>query len=133
MDKRAADAYVYGALICATTLLAIALDYNKHHARRKLEPDWTWEEVAVGSAICLAAARIRARLGPPDRHTAERATYLAFLVGALPIVIWQEWRKAQRRSKRETTLRHYIAEETDAIKRPPTEMAAFRRPGPSAN
>jgi hypothetical protein len=140
MDKRQADAYVYGALLCATTCLAIVLDYNKRHARRKIEPDWTIGEVAVGSAICLVAGAARARLGDETRHEAERSIWLAFLIGAVPIAIWQEWRRADRRHTRDQTLRHYIAatEETHGTQgttsqRSPATVAPLRWPGQSPN
>lgn len=131
-ERKAADAYVYGVLFCATTILAAVLDYNKQHARssHKIEPDGTWHEVALGCALCLTAGAIRAGLGEDTRRETIRSFVLAFLVGSIPIVVWQEWRKAQRHMQH-LTFRHYIAatEDEDAIKRSPTPLAAFRQPG----
>lgn len=132
MDQRTADACVYPALALTTTLYAIALDHNKQYAPpdRKIEPDWTLIEVIIGSLICLVAAAIRARLGPADRRTTERAVWLAFLIGGTPIGAWQLWRGHQRRQQRRGTLQQYDRENNhaNASKRSPAALADQRRP-----
>jgi hypothetical protein len=53
---------------------------------KRAEPDWTWLEVAVGTAICLVAAGLRSRTVGGDWQAHERATWRAFLLGGAPII-----------------------------------------------
>lgn len=78
---------IFALLFLGTTIYAIVLDHAK---RRRWEPDWTWLEVTIGSALCLAAgtAATCAVLGA-DGLIIAGLFWLAFVVGGLPIVIWQ--------------------------------------------
>lgn len=80
MEPRDAD-YIDIALALATTVYAGWLDKHKEQ-----EPDWTWVEVAVGTAICLTAAGLRSRAHGGDWRDHEREVCRAFLIGAVPIV-----------------------------------------------
>lgn len=75
----------YSALALLTTLYAVLLDRHKE----KWEPDWTWGEVAVGVALCLAAAAIAARQCDPSWRDYELLVWASFVVGGTPIIIWQ--------------------------------------------
>jgi hypothetical protein len=134
MDAKTADLIVYPALAVTTSAYALALDDNKQHAEWKLEPDWTWVEVAIGVAICLIGAAIRARLGPDDRRTTERAVWLSFLIGSPPIILWQLMRAYMRQKRRGDTIQHYNRrEEYGDTTRPAPPLARLRRPGSSTN
>src|SRR5262249_45880555 len=74
MLQRKEDAWVYLPLVLLMSAYAVVLDRNK----TQIEPDYTWLEVVGGTTMCLSAAAIRARLGPNDRATYERAVWLAF-------------------------------------------------------
>jgi|FLYN01.1.fsa_nt_gi hypothetical protein len=129
------DRVVYPALSLATALYAAALDSNQRRAprRARLEPDWTWLEVVVGTSMCLLAAAIRARLPPEgDWHSYEVAVWKAFAWGGTPIIAWQIWRAYEREKQRGDTLQHTI-EEWYERKRPPAALAPVRRPGETAN
>jgi len=78
---------IFALLFLGTTIYAIVLDRAK---RRHWEPDWIWLEVAIGSALCLAAATAAtyAAIGATGLVIAG-LFWLAFVVGGLPIVIWQ--------------------------------------------
>ncbi len=84
-DEREADLLVYPLLAVATALYAAFLDKLKP----LIEPNWTWAEVVAGCWMCITAARIRARLGPDTREGAERAIRRSFVVGGIPIIVWQ--------------------------------------------
>jgi hypothetical protein len=138
MNSKTADLLVYPALAATTSAYALLLDDNKQHAPddQKLEPDWTWATVVVGSLICLLAGTIRARLGPGDRQTCERSFWLSFLVGGTPIVLWQNWRAYARQRRRGDTLQQYVNQgnthgenTTGATPR----LAVLRRRGSSTN
>jgi len=80
MDERDADT-VDVALMLVTSGYALWLDHHKEH-----EPDWTWLEVVVGTAICLTAAGLRSRALGGDWRAHERSVIRAFVLGGLPIV-----------------------------------------------
>lgn len=69
-------------LMVVTTAFALWLDTHKEH-----EPDWTWAEVAFGSAVCLSAAYLRTRAGGGgDWRVHNRNVWRAFVLGGLPII-----------------------------------------------
>jgi hypothetical protein len=121
MDQKVADACVYPALSLATTLYAVILDHNKRYAppEKEFEPYRTVDEVIIGSAICLAAGTIRAAPGPDDRRTALRATALAFIVGSIPIYIWQRMLHHERARQARDTLQQHNREQNGLIERSP--------------
>lgn len=91
---------IYAALLIATTLYAAALAWLRHI----WEPDLTWLEVVIGVAICLAAPYADRQLnGPLTSEVYEVRVWIAFLIGGLPIVVWQlgqsvsAWRRIRRR------------------------------------
>jgi hypothetical protein len=90
MDR--SELHTFGGLAAATTLYAIVLQRYK----KLIEPDLTIAEVIVGTLICLAAARIRAKRGDGSGTDYERAVRLAFVWGGLPIVGWQIWVMRER-------------------------------------
>ena len=84
-------------LMVVTTAYALWLDQHKEH-----EPDWTWVEVMVGTAICLAAARLRTRAGGGgDWRTHERSVVRAFVLGGLPIIAGEVSQTLRRWAERD--------------------------------
>lgn len=74
----------------ATTLYAVLLDEHKE----KIEPDWTWAEVVLGTSVCLLTAAVRARAhANPTWRIYEEGVWRAFVVGGLPIIVWRIYRK----------------------------------------
>ncbi len=92
LNEKEADLLVYPLLAVATSLYAVVLDKLKP----LIEPNWTWAEVVAGCWMCITAARIRARLGPNTREGAERAIHRSFVVGGIPIIVWQLLRMLYR-------------------------------------
>lgn len=81
---------VLAGIAATTTVYAIFLQRFK----RWLEPDWTWFEVVVGDAIILGGALIMRKLRPDmSAKEYERQTWLAFIVGGIPIIFWQVWQR----------------------------------------
>lgn len=77
---------IYTLLAVLASVYAYILD----RVRTRIEPDLTWLEVAIGCALCLLAPTILARLTPNVTWSDyEQWTWLAFVVGGLPIVVWQ--------------------------------------------
>lgn len=77
---------VYFATFCLTSLYALILE----HLKKRLEPDLTWVEVAVGCALCLFAPLVLARISPTMTwQDYESSVWLSFVVGGLPIIIGQ--------------------------------------------
>lgn len=89
------DYVVYIPLAVATSLYAVVLDYLKD----RIEPDWTWAEVVVGTTMCMVAAEVRSEMGPSDRAATLRAVRLAFAAGGTPVIIWQLLRMIARRRR----------------------------------
>lgn len=79
---------VYGLLALATSIYAAILERMKSF----IEPDLTWLEVAIGISICMAAPMALARIAPGDWTLYEARSWIAFVVGGLPIVVWQFYR-----------------------------------------
>ena len=91
---------IYIALLTATTVYAVLLAVLRH----LWEPDLTWLEVVVGTALCLAAPYADRQLnGPLTSELYEQRVWAAFLIGGAPIIIWQlaqsvnAWRRIRRR------------------------------------
>jgi hypothetical protein len=77
---------IYTTLLMTTTLYAALLAWLKH----LWEPDFTWLEVIIGVAICLAAPAIDQRQnGPLTSELYEWRVWQCFIVGGTPIVIWR--------------------------------------------
>lgn len=86
---------VYAVLFLATALYAVAL----HHWRR-LEPDWTWLEVVIGTSLVLAAPATLGELGElASWQDYQHAVWRSFIVGGLPVVVWQIWLAWSRRGE----------------------------------
>lgn len=84
------------ALMVVTTGFAVWLDHHKEH-----EPDWTWVEVAAGSAVCLVAAYFRTRAGGGgDWKVHNRNVWRAFILGGLPIIAGEVSQALRRRDER---------------------------------
>lgn len=93
---------IYTALFAATTLYAATLAWLRHI----WEPDLTWLEVVIGTALCLAAPYADQRLnGPLTSEAYEARVWLAFLIGGLPIVIWQLGQSVRARLRVERRIR----------------------------
>lgn len=93
---------IYAALFIATTLYAALLAFLRH----VWEPDLTWLEVVIGTALCLAAPYADQRLnGPLTSETYEARVWLAFLIGGLPIVAWQLGQSVRARLRVERRIR----------------------------
>lgn len=91
---------IYAYLFAASTVYAVLLALFRH----LWEPDLTWLEVVVGTLLCLIAPYADQRLnGPLTSELYEQRVWLAFVVGGLPVVIWQlgqsviAWRRIRRR------------------------------------
>lgn len=86
---------MFALLFLVTTIYAIALDH--YAGRKRWEPDWTWVEVAIGSAFCLLAATAATYVALGVAGLAIAALFwLAFIIGGLPIVVWQMTRMSSR-------------------------------------
>ena len=91
---------IYVVLLTTTTVYAVLLAVLRH----LWEPDLTWLEVVIGTALCLAAPYADQRLnGPLTSELYEQRVWAAFLIGGAPVVIWQlaqsvnAWRRIRRR------------------------------------
>lgn len=124
------DILVYGGLSVVTTAYAVVLE--REAKKRKWEPDFTWTEVAVGNALCLAAAAIRERLAPGDGRQYERRVFRAFVWGGLPIIVWQLWQMQRRyRDTITASLHTYTSQMEQTANEPPaTPLASARREPP---
>jgi hypothetical protein len=77
---------IYALLFASATLYAATLAVFRH----VWEPDLTWLEVVIGTALCLAAPFADNRFnGPLTSEVYEQRVWLAFLIGGLPIIAWQ--------------------------------------------
>lgn len=91
---------IYLILFLVTTVYAVALALFKH----LWEPDLTVLEVAIGVTFCLAAPYLDMRLnGPYTAELYQWRIWQAFIVGGIPIAIWQigqsvrAWRRIWKR------------------------------------
>jgi hypothetical protein len=92
---------IYSYLFAATALYAVILA----HFRRLWEPDLTWLEVVVGTALCLTAPYVDQRYnGPLTSELYEQRVWIAFLVGGTPIVAWQLGQSVRARLRVERLL-----------------------------
>lgn len=98
--------HVDAALGAATTLYAVALDGLQQRWRVKIEPDWTWLEVALGTALTLGASALRTRSRPtrPRWEDAEADVWRSFFLSGSIIITWQLMRMVDRR----LATQHYI-------------------------
>jgi hypothetical protein len=71
---------------------------------KRLEPDFTWVEVAAGTALCLMTAAVRSRIQDGDWRTYERNVWRAFLLGGAPIIAGELSQWLRRRAERQ----HYV-------------------------
>ena len=91
---------IYLVLFLVTTGYAVLLAWFKH----LWEPDFTFIEVIVGVAMCLAAPYADRLLnGPYTAEVYEARVWAAFFVGSAPIVVWslartvRAWRRISQR------------------------------------
>lgn len=76
---------LYCFLFAAATLYALILSRFP-----MLDPDLTFVEVIIGTALCLLAATLDRRWnGPLSSEAYEWRVWEAFIVGGTPIVLWQ--------------------------------------------
>lgn len=81
-------------LLLATTAYSALVENIKKH----LEPDFIWLEVAGGTALCLLFPFIARRRGEiATARCYERAVWRAFLIGSLPVIVWQVCLMIRRR------------------------------------
>lgn len=101
---------IYGALFCATALYAALLAYLRHI----WEPDLTWLEVVIGVALCLLAPYADQRQnGPLTSELYEQRVWQCFLIGGLPIIIWQLGQSVRARLRVERRIRGPRGNTTD--------------------
>lgn len=109
----ALDAFVF--LICAAYAAFLQAVGNKE----RLEPDYVWLEVAIGDAIILlGGAALRVRL---DEANGRRVTWRdyewavgrAFVVGGLPVILWQMLLVAIRQERARNYLRREAVDGED--------------------
>ena len=88
--------WLYCGLFCSTSGYAVLLERLKRRYP-KIEPDWTWAEVVGGTSIVLAAPALLEWYGLiTTARQSREAHWLAFLIGGLPVIIWQVWRMSHR-------------------------------------
>ncbi len=93
---------IYTALFATASLYAAVLALLRH----VWEPDLTWLEVVIGTALCLSAPYADQRLnGPLTSELYEQRVWLAFLIGGLPIVAWQLGQSVRARLRVERRIR----------------------------
>jgi len=101
---------LYAALLLACTLYAALLAWLKH----LWEPDLTWLEVIIGTALCLLAPYADQRLnGPLTSEIYEQRVWLAFVVGGFPIVVWQLGKSIRARLQAEREIREFRGNTSD--------------------
>lgn len=91
-----ADITINVALVAACSAYAKWLESDK-----SFEPDFTWAEVAVGTALCLVAAGLQSRLRGGDWRSHEREVAHALALGAAPVVIGELSQWLERREERQ--------------------------------
>ena len=83
-------------LFLVAALYAAFLERWKH----RWEPDLTWLEVVVGTALCLAAPFAQGQAGLIQSWLDyQNAVWISFVVGGAPVVIWQIWRMVRSRDE----------------------------------
>lgn len=106
---------IYAYLLAVTTLYAVLLSLFRHI----WEPDLTWLEVVIGTALCLLAPSLDQRLnGPLTSEIYEQRVWLAFVIGGAPIVIWQLGQSVWARLRVERRIRGTHDNTRDAADRP---------------
>lgn len=100
---------IFTILFLVTALYAAALNRAR---TRGWEPDWTWLEVTIGSALCLVAgtAATYAALGPAGL-VITIFFWLAFVIGGAPIVVWQLTRMSSRHRQAAAEARRLLQRE----------------------
>ena len=105
---------IYVALFATTTLYAALLAWLQQALR--LEPDLTWLEVIIGVTLCLLAPYFDQRWhGPLTSEGYEQKVWLAFIVGGLPIVVWQLSKSVRSRIQVERGLRDNATDQATAV------------------
>jgi len=105
---------IYTYLFAAATLYAALLAFLRH----VWEPDLTWLEVVIGTALCLSAPYADQRLnGPLTSELYEARVWLAFLIGGLPIIAWQLGQSVRARLRVERRIRGKHVSTRDAADR----------------
>lgn len=96
------DIAIDAALVTSCCAYAAWLEEHK-----KLEPDWTWVEVGIGTVLCLTAAHLHSRQHGGDWQSGERRVWHAFSIGAPPIIIGElrQWLKRREERHRYAMLR----------------------------
>lgn len=90
-----------GELIADVALVAATNEYAGWLAEHKqLEPDWTWLEVALGTAICLAHSAALGQLRSGDWQQQQWRVVRSFSIGAVPVVLGELRQYRQRREER---------------------------------
>lgn len=88
------------ALVAGMTRYA---DWLEEH--KGLEPDWTWVEVAIGTAACLLHATALGMSRGGDWRDQQMRVVRSFTLGAVPIVLGELRQYRQRQAER----RRYMA------------------------
>ena len=88
------------ALVAGMTRYA---DWLEEH--KQLEPDWTWIEVALGTAACLLHSAAHGATQRGDWRDQQLRVVRSFALGAVPIVLGELRQYRQRQAER----RRYMA------------------------
>ena len=91
------------ALVASTTRYA---DWLEEH--KELEPDWTWAEVAIGTAACLLHATALGLARRGDWREQQLRVVRSFALGAVPVVLGEMRQYRRRQDER----RRYQASRT---------------------
>jgi len=91
-----------GELAADVALVAATNEYAAWLAEHKqLEPDWTWLEVTLGTALCLLHSTALGGLRGGDWKAQQWRVVRSFGIGAVPVIVGEirqyRLRKEERR------------------------------------
>jgi hypothetical protein len=90
-----------GELAADVALVTATNEYASWLAEHKqLEPDWTWLEVALGTALCLLHSTALGKLRGGDWKRQQWRVVRSFSIGAVPVVLGEVRQYRQRREER---------------------------------
>jgi hypothetical protein len=97
-----------GELAIDVALVAGTIEYADWLAEHKqLEPDWTWLEVAFGTALCLVHSAALGSIRGGDWRIQQWRVLRSFALGAAPVVLGEmrQYRHRQEERRRYFGLR----------------------------
>jgi hypothetical protein len=97
---RAKGVVVSIAFFVIEFLICIAYSLVLERWKHLWEPDFTGVEVMIGCIICMATAAAQARWATITTwQQYEAAVWWSFIIGAIPIAVWQAWRYVRNRRR----------------------------------